>query len=47
MTEKTAFELLIEAINSSSATFAEKKEIFEKLGEYIEYKYQQNLNLMK
>jgi hypothetical protein len=47
MTEKTAFELLVEAINSSSATYAEKVIILEKLGEYIEYKYQQNLNLMK
>ena len=47
MTEKTAFELLLEAINSSSATYAEKKVILDKLGEYIEYKYQQNLNLIK
>jgi hypothetical protein len=47
MTEKSAFELLVEAINSSSATHAEKVIILEKLGEYIEYKYQQNLNLMK
>ena len=47
MTEKSAFELLIEAIKTSSATHAEKVLILEKLGEYIEYKYQQNLNLMK
>ena len=47
MTEKTAFELLIEAINSSSATHAEKVIILGKLGEYIEYKYQQNLNLIR
>ena len=47
MTEKTAFELLLEAINSSSATHAEKVVILDKLGEYIEYKYQQNLNAIK
>jgi hypothetical protein len=47
MTEKTAFELLLEAINSSSATFDEKVVILDKLGEYIEYKYQQNLNAIK
>ena len=47
MTEKSAFELLIEAINSCSATHAEKVLILDKLQEYIEYKYQQNLNLMK
>jgi hypothetical protein len=47
MTEKTAFELLIEAINSSSATHAEKVIILDKLGDYIEYKYQQNLNLIR
>lgn len=47
MTEKTAFELLLEAINSSSATHAEKVVILDKLGEYIDYKYQQNLNLIR
>jgi hypothetical protein len=47
MTEKTAFELLLEAINSSSATFDEKVVILKKLREYIDYKYEQNLNLIR
>jgi hypothetical protein len=47
MTEKTAFELLLDAINSSSATFDEKVVILDKLQEYIDYKYQQNLNLIR
>jgi hypothetical protein len=47
MTEKSAFELLLEAINSSSATHSEKVVILDKLQEYIDYKYQQNLNLIR
>jgi hypothetical protein len=47
MTEKTAFELLLDAINSSSATFDEKVVILETLREYIDYKYEQNLNLIR
>jgi len=47
MTEKTAFELLLEAIRTSSATLDEKKVILKKLSEYIDYKYQQNLNAIK
>ena len=47
MTEKTAFELLLDAINSSSATFDEKVVILKTLREYIDYKYEQNLNLIR
>jgi len=45
MTEKNAFELLLEAVKSSSATHDEKIKILNALNEYIEYKYQQTINL--
>jgi len=35
MSKKTAFELLMEAIQLSSATTKEKLEIYDKLKEYI------------
>ena len=45
MTEKTSFELLLEAVESSSATHDEKIKILHAIKEYIEYKYQQTRNL--
>ena len=45
MTEKTSFELLLEAISSSSATYEEKSKILNALKDYVEYKYQQTINL--
>ena len=47
MTEKNAFELLLEAVKSSSATHDEKINIITALNEYIEYKYQQTININK
>ena len=47
MTEKNAFELLLEAVQSSSATYDEKIKILTALNEYIEYKYQQTININK
>lgn len=45
MTEKNAFELLLEAVQSSSATYDEKIKILDAIKEYVEYKYQQTINL--
>jgi len=47
MTQKTAFELLVEAIETSSATIEEKIKMIECFMDYIEYKYQQNLNAIR
>jgi hypothetical protein len=47
MTEKNVFELLLDAVHSSSATFDEKIKILNALNEYIEYKYQQAINIKK
>lgn len=47
MTEQNVFELLIESIQSSSATFQEKIKMMDALKAYIDYKYKQTLNLIK
>lgn len=37
MTQKTSFELLLETIESSSATFDEKVKILDALKSYLDY----------
>lgn len=47
MTEKNAYELLLDSISNSTATPQEKVNIFQALINYIEYKYQQTTNINK